>query len=328
MKIAVLMFGGKRGGVEQAAVDYCEALKSAGHEVTAFVRKGAAILPGLAALSLPIEQIPAPHPWNIFVRTLLQQKLQQFDVVFVHGNRAGQLTTGKRLPPVIAVAHSRFFKKLPHFAAIVALSEPRARQLDTPHVIPNLIRLPNVQPQPFRQPPVIGTLGRFVPEKGFDLLLEALALLHERGLDFRCIIGGGGRLESALKLRAAQLGLTPLVTWCGWVHDKDAFYSSLDIFCMPSRTESFPISLLEAMGYALPIVATDCGGTASILTDHATGVLCAIRPDEIASALGELLISPERAHSMAAAARTAAEQRFALPVVAQKLDALVKLAAA
>lgn len=322
------MFGRKWGGIEQATIDYCEALKLEGHSITAFVRKGAAILPALQELFISIEEIRSAQPWNFLAHRALHEKLKAYDVIIVHGNRAGELTISKHLPPVIAVAHSRFFKARPHFAAIVALSESRAAELHTAHIIPNLIRLPTPSPHPFCNPPVIGVMGRFSPEKGFDLFIRALELLRERDVRFSAVIGGGGELESELITDANRAGLADAITWQGWVEDKNAFFRSLDIFCMPSRTESFPITLLEAMSYGLPIVVTDCGGPAHIITHESSGLLCDIRAEAIADALEHMLNDPTRAATMGTTARDAAERRYALPVVAKQLSAIVQLAAA
>jgi glycosyltransferase involved in cell wall biosynthesis len=280
-------------------------------------------MPDLRALGVAVETLSCQHPWNFVVRRKLRRQLEDFDIVLAHGNRAGELTVGKGFPPVIAVAHSRFFERLPHFAAVVALSEPRARELNTAHVIPNFVRLPARTERGFRSPPVIGALGRFSHEKGFDLFLDALSLLRERGQAFRAVIGGSGPLERDLKAQAQTLGLDGLLTWAGWIDDKNSFYRSIDIFCLPSRTESFSISLLEAMSEALPAVATDCGGPASIVIPQVTGIITAIDAASIAAALAKIFADPARALGMGAAARTRVEETYALSVVAKKLSTLL-----
>lgn len=244
-------------------------------------------------------------------------------MIIAHGNRAGALTASNRLPPVIAVAHSRFFKKRDHFAAVIALSEARAKELGMPYIIPNMVHMPNEPRTSNREPRVIGTMGRFSPEKGFDLLLDALAIVRDRGLAFRTVIGGNGALETELKAQASRLRLD--ITWPGWITDKTAFYDSIDIFCMPSRTESFPITLLEAMAHAKPIVVTDCGGPSAMIAHGKTGLLIAIDVASIADALATILADPHT--SLGSAARAEAQARYALPVVAKKLNAIVNLAA-
>ncbi len=322
MKIANIMFGGKRGGLEQALVDTSEALRLMGHDVTAIVRDGAAIIPQLTG---NVEYINAPYAWNIFARKTLQRLLPQFDAILLHGNRASSMTRGlKKLPPIAVVAHSRFFKRPSHAKAIIALSESRARELGTQYVVPNLIRLPVFVPRNFGNPPIIGAMGRFSHEKGFDILLDALALLRDRGLTFRAVIAGTGALEPSLKAQATKLQLDTRITWAGWVNNPADFFRAIDIFCMSSRTESFPISLLEAMAHARAIVTTDCGGPSNILTDRATGIITPITAEGIANALEEVLNNPERSLSMGAAARLRAEETYALPVVAKKLDAVMR----
>ncbi len=329
MNIANLMFGGKRGGVEQALVNYCRALQMAGHTPTAFIRRGANIETTLTAQHIDTKPIPAPYSWNPLARYQLYRQLKHFDAIILHGNRAGALTRFlPSLPPVIAVAHSRFFTPLPHMRAIITLTEARresiARETAIPcYALPNMVEIPPAAPRPaFRNPVVIGAMGRLSPEKGFDLLLEALAQLHRQGLAFRARIGGDGAEHAALVAKAETLGIAAQVEWCGWVSDKQAFCDSIDIFCLPSRTDSFPITLLEAMAHGCPVVATDCGGPSEMLTAE-TGILTVIDSTEIANGLARLMRDPESARQMGEQGRTHVSAHFSPQIVANGLNVIL-----
>jgi len=113
------------------------------------------------------------------------------------------------------------------------------------------------------RPPRVGGLGRLTPQKGYDVLLDAVRLLVIRGVDLEVVLGGGGREEAAL--REAARGLP--VSFAGWVEDRRAFHAQLDVFCLPSRHEALPLALLEAMAEGLPCVATDVGDVGSRLGD-------------------------------------------------------------
>ena len=332
MHIANIMLGGKRGGIEQALIDTSEALVHEGHRITAFIRKGAAIAPGLASAGITTRVIIAPYRWNLLGRARLIDALREFDAILLHGNRAASYTkTRSLLPPAIAVAHSRFFRYEPHLSAVIALSQQKASLLDVPcpvHVVPNLVRIPALAPREgFRAPPVIGAIGRLSHEKGFDLFIDALALLRARGVAFRAVIGGAGAEEPTLTAQIKTLGLEHSVTLTGWVADKASFFSGIDLFVMSSRTENFPITLLEAMAHGCPAIATHCGAEV-ILTNEEIGRLSPISAQGLADVIDAALVNEPATHAMGRAARAHAEQHYAMDVVGKQLSEIITNVAA
>src|SRR5438128_3860444 len=116
---------------------------------------------------------------------------------------------------------------------------------------------------------VVGFVGRLVPEKGPDVLLEALAPLPG---DVRAIVVGAGEEAARLEARSARLGLGARIDWRGYVpHDAMAdVYSELDVLVVPSRTtarwkEQFGRVVIEALAAAVPVVASDCGSLPALL---------------------------------------------------------------
>lgn len=325
MKIANIMLGAGRGGVEQALVDSSEALTRAGHHVTAFVRRGAAITAALNGAQIPHVALHTTARWNLLARAQFLRRLRDFDLVLLHGNRAAQMTRGLRHTPVVAVAHSRFFKRLPHLSAVIALSADRAHALNTPYIVPNLVRLPPITPRAaFRTPPVIGALGRLSPEKGMDIFVDALHLLRTQGIMFKAVLGGTGSEEAALTDRIRAYGLAEDITLAGWVNNTHAFFENIDLFVLPSRTENFPITLIEAMAHGCPIVATRCGGTERVMKVGAHGVPCEIDPTAMAEALGWALSNPAAMLAMGHEACAYTEAHYALDVVGKKLSTIAE----
>ncbi|MEJ1472057.1 MAG: glycosyltransferase [Candidatus Sedimenticola sp. (ex Thyasira tokunagai)] len=146
----------------------------------------------------------------------------------------------------------------------------------------------------------IGALGRFTSEKGFSDLLIALSLLNKENINFKAIIGGCGENKNQLKLQSDQLELDKHVTFPGWIEDKKKFFSEIDIFCLPSRSESFGIVLLEAMKFKTPIVSTDCEGPEEILTDKTDSIITIKNnPIALAESLKYLLTSDEISEKLA-----------------------------
>jgi glycosyltransferase involved in cell wall biosynthesis len=192
--------------------------------------------------------------------------------------------------------------------------------------IPNMVRVPALPPQRrVHAPPVIGAMGRLVTKKGFDVFIAALARLAAQGTAFRAVLAGDGEEAAALRRLAAESGLAQLMSFPGWVDDKQAFFDGIDVFCLPSHHEPFGIVLLEAMAQALPVVTTASEGPSEIVRDGVDAVMVATGdPDALAGALRRLLADPNRDAGLAANAYRLARDTYDLPRVAARLDQAVR----
>jgi glycosyltransferase involved in cell wall biosynthesis len=142
--------------------------------------------------------------------------------------------------------------------------------------------------------PLVGMIGRLVPIKNHELLLEA-ALHVRRALPEAhfVIVGGGERLEP-LQAAAAALGLSDAVSFTGWRRDLPAIYADLDVLALTSNNEGTPVSIIEAMAAGVPVVATAVGGVPDLLEAGALGTL--VPPGDAAQfgqALVETLTQPQ-----------------------------------
>jgi glycosyltransferase involved in cell wall biosynthesis len=139
-------------------------------------------------------------------------------------------------------------------------------------------------------PPRLLLVGRLVHQKGADLLLRALgSIAHE---PFTLEIVGDGPDREMLEALAKQEGIAERVRFCGWVERERIaeHYRAADVFVFPSRIEGMPNVVLEAMAYALPIVATDVPGNRELVVHERTGLV--VRTEhvqQLASALERVL---------------------------------------
>ena len=143
---------------------------------------------------------------------------------------------------------------------------------------------------------VIGAVGRLSPEKGFDLLIEAMARLCDRGLDLELWIAGEGPREAALRQAIAKTDCADRIHLLGFCPDTAALFECFDIFCLPSLREGLPNVVLEAMAMEVPVLATRCGGIEAALRD---GEDCRLIPPGSVDALEQGLLDlvgdePER----------------------------------
>lgn len=117
------------------------------------------------------------------------------------------------------------------------------------------------------------TVGRLVPEKGHEMLLEAFAALRVVRPNVSLAIAGDGPERQALKRRAAELGLDEAVHLLGERDDVPAILAAADGFVLSSYLEGLPIALLEAAWQGLPIVSTDVGGCGEVASPELGAVL-------------------------------------------------------
>jgi len=115
--------------------------------------------------------------------------------------------------------------------------------------------------------PVIGSIGRLEPIKGYDVMVEAFAQFREMNPSSPAVLvlAGEGSRRRALEELAAARGLAGRVHFLGWRDDVHELQSTFQIFTMSSRSEGTSISLLEAMSAELAPVVTDVGGNSEVL---------------------------------------------------------------
>ncbi len=151
--------------------------------------------------------------------------------------------------------------------------------------------------------------------KGHEVLLDAHALLKQRGVSLTLLFAGDGKERSAREARAAELRLTPDdVRFLGFRSDIPDLLAASDIFVLPSFSEGLPLSVLEGMAQSLPIVATTVGGIPEVVTHELEGLLVLLKDAEaLADALARIVLDKELGQSFGRAGkkRVAAEFTFA-----------------
>jgi glycosyltransferase involved in cell wall biosynthesis len=154
---------------------------------------------------------------------------------------------------------------------------------------------------------VVG-VGRFAYPKDFTTLLDALTLV---AAPCRVRLAGDGPALTAVASALAQNGLSHRVELLGARADVPNLLARSEVFVLSSRSEGFPVSVLEAMAAGLPVVATDVGGVREAVEDGETGFLVPAADSEaLAGALDRLLVDGELRRRLGAAGRARALSRF------------------
>lgn len=133
---------------------------------------------------------------------------------------------------------------------------------------------------------LIGCIGRLERVKGQDVLIRTLARL-----DTRChlVLAGEGSERANLEALAKVWGMADRVTFLGQVNRPERLYPAFDLFCLPSRAEGFPRSLIEAQACGIPVVATDVGGSREAVCPQTGRLVPSENEDELAAAITETL---------------------------------------
>ena len=212
--------------------------------------------------------------------------------------------------------------------AVIATSRAVARRFPWAptkvRLVPNGIDVKRFAPRPPSDPlraslgippsaPVLLSIGRHVPEKGYRHLVDAAALVERSRPGVHWVLVGDGELRSELEARARRLGLEPRVHFTGWRDDVADVLALCDVFVLPSESEGFGRVLVEAMAMGRAIVATAVGGVPDVVLAGETGLLVeAADPVALADAVRALLDDPARAARLGAAGRARAESTFSL----------------
>jgi glycosyltransferase involved in cell wall biosynthesis len=169
----------------------------------------------------------------------------------------------------------------------------------------------------------IGTVASLTAKKGHEYLLEAIALLRDRGVRCALFLAGDGPERARLEALVGERRLRPCVQFLGNVAPVADLLDAIDLFVLPSRVEGLPLALLEAMLAGKPVVATAVGGVPDVIDSGATGVLVAPRDaGALADAIERLAASPELRARLASAACQQAQQHHSEAAYVSALAAL------
>lgn len=298
-----------------------------------------ALAPRAEAMGIPVEVIGGDGLGLVSTARRLARRLRALrpDVLHTHNpapHQVGALARRlARVPVLIHTKHGRnfFYRRLEQWAERVAgrwsdLVVPVSR--DAADVARADDRVPAARIRVIHNGVTLGAapsrprrggasravhVARLNRIKDQTTLLRAVRLVADRRPTFRLDIVGDGPLGTPLREESHRLGLDNVVTFHGMQDDVQPFLEGADLFVLSSVSEGIAITLLEAMGAALPVVATDVGGNREVVVPGLTGTLVPpADPAAMADAIVAMLDDPARAVSMGLAGRSRVEDEFNL----------------
>lgn len=346
------------GGLESVVLTLARGQIDAGHRVSlaAFVDPTETDHPFLAAAAaagVPATPVPIPGRGYLAERRAVRDLIHdlQPDVVHTHGYRPDVIDSGvaRRLgASTVTTVHGftgfglrgRLYEWIQRhwfrrFDAVVAVSERLRRDLerggvrrDRLHMIQNAwlpLQPPCARSEARRalgldpDAAVAGWVGRLSPEKGPDVMIEALAACARD--DVALSVVGVGPLDDELRALASERGVAHRVRWHGVVPGAGRYLAAFDALVMTSRTEGTPIVLLEAMAAGTPVITTAVGGVPDVVSEREALLVPAGDVRGIAGALETVLSDAPGAAVRSGRARERLARQFAVvPWVARYGD--------
>ena len=353
MNLVQLLAPGPVGGLERVVQGLAAGLHDRGHSVTVVaVASGdddmSPFLEPLIAKGVGVRNVRAPHLAYLLERSRMAAVFRELgpDVLHTHGYRPDVLARGlaqRQGIATITTVHgftgngwkNRLYEALQvrafrRFDAVVAVSEPLRKRLiraripqDRAWMIRNApVSLGSkLNQEEARQTlglplngPIVGWVGRLSPEKGADVLLNAMEFVDRSDVGVSFLGDGSERmtLQAQEREMVAHDSLLPgQVRFHGTVPEAGRLLKAFDVLVLSSRTEGTPMILFEAMDAEVPVVTTGVGGVPDVVTEQEAILLPSEEPEALARGIRQVLDNRSDAGQRAQRARHRLRQKFA-----------------
>jgi glycosyltransferase involved in cell wall biosynthesis len=334
-RILQAMGGAPHGGAEAFFERLAIALHHAGETQQLIIRREPSRAARLRAVGLPVEELAFGRALDFVSARRFAAIAHDFKprVVLTWMSRAtiycprGDFVHVARLGGYYDL---RYYKNCDHLIGntraltqwMVEEGWPESRT----HYLPNFAELAPAAPVPRASldtpadAPLAIALGRLHPNKGFDVLLTAVAKVPGLYL----WLAGEGPLRAALKRQASSLGIEERVRFLGWRQDVGALLAAADMLVCSSRREPLGNTIIEAWAARKPVVACAATGPAELIEHDTTGLLVPVDDaTALAEALRGLVQDKARAAALAEAGHAVFEAQFSEPRVVARYRAFL-----
>jgi glycosyltransferase involved in cell wall biosynthesis len=278
--------GAQHGGAEVFFLRLAQALQRGGETQRVLIRQDPARAQSLRAAGVAVVELAFGGPFDLMTRLAFRREIAAWrpNIVLTWMSRATRLCPRGDFVHVGRLGgyyDLKYYRRCDHLIGntraivnyAVAKGWPRERIDYLPNFVPDAgaaVRRPAEDVHAARaRAPLAVALGRLHPNKGFDLLLEALAVTRRA----RLWIAGDGPLRPHLERLAIRLGIVDRVRFLGWRDDVPALLALADLLVCPSLHEPLGNVVIEAWSAGLPVVATASDGPAALIEDGESGIL-------------------------------------------------------
>jgi len=302
MRVLQALAGAQFGGAERFFERLVPALGESGIEQRVLIRKDDRRqgLLNKAGLS-DVHSLPFGNRLDLVTRVGFRRNVREFnpDIIFTWMSRATLMApksplSGKafrRIARLGGYYDLKYYRDCDYLVAdteaIVSYLVEHGWPADRAVYLPNFVDTAEGKPIPrseFYVPegaPLLLALGRLHPNKGFDILLEAMSHLPDAYL----LLAGVGAERETLEACAVHAGVKPRVRFLGWREDIADLMATADLFVHPARHEPLGNVILEAWAHRRPVVATAADGPKMLIEDGVTGLLAPLEQPVILAAM-------------------------------------------
>ena len=322
MRLLQAIAGAKHGGAEAFFERLAVALQHAGIEQRVAVRSEEGRVERLRVAGVDVIDLPFGGALDFVTRAGLRRLIRDFkpQVVLSWMNRAtrfcpkGDYVHAARLGGYYDL---KYYKECDHLIGntrgIVQYIRDGGWPASRVHYLPNFVTVPKAAPVPRKSlttpedAPLALALGRLHSNKGFDVLIEAMAKLPK----FHLWLAGDGPERAKLEALVSSRGVKERVHFLDWREDIPALLAAADIYVCSSRVEPLGNVVIEAWAAGVPVVAAASDGPSELITDGESGLLTPIEnADALAHAMEALGADDELRMQFTASGRAAYEAQF------------------
>ena len=335
MRILQAISGQNNGGAEAFFFRLAVALKEEGIEQEILVRKNLRWGDALLSEKISVQELPFKSAIDGLTKLRFRQAIQLFkpDIVLTWMSRATSFCPKpKELDtPFVHVARLGGYYNMKYYKNcdyLIANTEKIFDYIRTSGIsrtkikyLPNFVDENKTEPtdkSAYSTPPdakVILTLSRFHPNKGLEILIEAMTNLQ----DVYLWLAGDGELWDDLEKLSVKLGVRPRVRFLGWHDDPSPLLSSCDLVICPSRIEPLGNVILDAWAHKVPVVATTSDGPKSLIKNKKNGILVPVDDSKTLSlAIKNLLRDPKMIRRLVFEGKRTFDSNFTKGIVVNK----------
>lgn len=333
MKVMQVMAGADFGGAEAFFVRLVRALARAGLDQRVVIRENRVRAQTLRGAGLDPLELPFGGMLDRRTGRALKNEIKTYQpqIVMTWMNRASKICPKGDFVQVGRLGgyyDLKYYRNCTHLIGntedIVSHIVGQGWDKDCAHYLPNFVSEDRAEPISRRSlytpdnAVLILALGRLHENKGFDVLLRAMARVPNTYL----WLAGDGPLRESLEKQAEDLGIKPRVRFLGWREDTPALFAACDLFVCPSRHEPLGNVVLEAWAQGVPVIAADSMGPGTLIDHMDSGILVPVDDsDALARAIRAVIDDYELAEHIARRGTEVYEEKFTeAQVVKRYLD--------
>jgi glycosyltransferase involved in cell wall biosynthesis len=328
-RVLQAMAGAAHGGAEIFFTRLAAALQRAGEPQRVLIRRNSSRAQCLRAAGIGVGELAFGGIFDLATRFAFGREIAAWrpEIVLTWMSRATRLCPRGGFVHVARLGgyyDLKYYRRCDHLIGntraivdyAVAKGWPRERIVYLPNFVPDSAAAAAGAALGGRAPLALA-LGRLHPNKGFDLLLEALAATR----DITLWIAGDGPLRPRLERLATRLGINGRVCFLGWREDVPRLLATADLLVCPSLHEPLGNVVIEAWSAGLPVVATASDGPAALIRDGENGILVPLPgsrgggPQALADAIERVCADPALRARLGEAGRRAYQAEFTEPIV-------------